>query len=178
MIKIMRAVAAVMLLATGAQAAVVGPSVEAVSGEPGAFDFYTGTTMYTTNPAIKSYSLKLYVTSTPIDTIVLSTIGGGDPREVPFRFNWAGGVADDLLMKAVIGYYDSPIVPVGSQAGSTTYGIVGSRLFEETIILSAATKAATSAPTAMPIGGTLPLMLSALGLGALVMRRRAKAALA
>ncbi|MBD1206024.1 MAG: hypothetical protein H9533_18060 [Rhodobacteraceae bacterium] len=63
--------------------------------------------------------------------------------------------------------------------GDTIGPFVGTSFVTQKIDpLDANLRLAAINPTPVPIGGTLPLMLSALGLGALVMRRRAKAALA
>ncbi|MCZ8151558.1 MAG: hypothetical protein O9292_04040 [Rhodobacteraceae bacterium] len=70
--------------------------------------------------------------------------------------------------------------PTGTVVQTETIGpFAGTKFVTQQIgQLDASLRLAERNPTPVPIGGTLPLMLSALGLGALVMRRRAKAALA
>ena len=185
---ILRAVAVSLMFASGAQAATVEP----VAGDSDSFIFRTGNTAYTKpgdvdyNPALPDpftvFSLDLTISDSG-RTEVRSFIGGGDPMVQPFLFDWvfSAGAARILTVSGLLrGYTNSylrsldynPEVSFISQLPGKT------PLMRDERIQSFTTDFSSASVAPMPIGGTLPLMLSALGLGALVMRRRAKRAAA
>lgn len=193
MIKIMRAVAAVMLLATGAQAATVdGPLDEfgntvtgdLVKDQLYSFHFKTGPLA-----PLEGYNIsKAFMTITGQgQTVTRTAIGQGDPQGVVYGAYWfalANGPADFTVSWYLERYKNASLdVQFTPSNEPIVVGLTftdNKPIFETTYFnqVSFSTRLAAAPPTAMPLAGTLPLMLSALGLGALVMRRRAKAALA
>lgn len=121
----------------------------------------------------------------------VKSIGFGDMSFKPFGFSWfwKDTGPQSLTFQGSLKLYSNASPDYGNMpgTGANPPPIVGlkfvngpANLFEipiEPITWMGANSAAPET-TPVPIGGTLPLMLSALGLGAFVMRRRAKAALA
>lgn len=192
--KMLRAVVVAMLFATGAQAATVdGPldkfgnkvTGDLVKGQSYSFDFKTGPLA----PLEGSYYSRAFMTITGQgETVTKTAIGQGDPQLLIYGMDWsafADGPADftvswylERYMNASPTYQFTPTIgeaPVTGLAFPDNKPIFERTYFDQ---VSFSTRLAAEPPTPVPIGGTLPLMLSALGLGALVMRRRAKAALA
>lgn len=197
MIKILRAVAAAMLLATGAHGATVdGPfdantllrTTDLVNGRNYTFILRTGPL-----PALpdgyptgdNAYS-EVFMTITGQGiTRTKSSLGIGKAENVPYRFNWLS-VADgptSFTFQWELRRYKNAIPSYLTTGDQTVVGGLnftgGTPIFatppsEGQVVLR--TAALQEQPTAVPIGGTLPLMLSALGIGALVMRHRAKQA--
>lgn len=197
MIKILRAVAAAMLLATGAHGATVDGPFDAVSlartsdlvnGRTYTFILRTGPL-----PALpagyptgdNAYSEVFMTISGQGITRNRSSLGIGNAEDVPYRFNWlseADGPASFTFQWELRRYMNATPIYVTSGDQSVVGGLNftgGAPIFatppaEGQVTLR--TAALQEQPTAVPIGGTLPLMLSALGIGALVMRHRAKQA--
>lgn len=178
---ILRAVAVSLMLASGAQAAIVdGPTVAAYPALANTFVFKTGNTLYEPGDAFTVYKLGLTVSDSST-TKTFSFLDALDPMNGVFAFQWVGGVAEKFTIKAVLTSYTNSFIDRTFTAGSETYNLrqYPSGVFQvrtETFEIQAASLVAP--PTAVPIGGTLPLMLSALGLGALALRMRAKRAAA
>ena len=176
---ILRAVAVSLMFASGAQAATLdGPTVTPHPTLSNWFVFKTGNTLYEPGDPFNVYTLELKV-SDSTRTETFSFLNDIDPADDAFAFRWLNGLVKNFTIKAVLTSYTNSYIDRTFTAGSETWRLYQNGLFKqrtETFEISAA--ALKAAPTAMPIGGTLPLMLSALGLGALVMRRRAKRAAA
>lgn len=193
MIKIMRAVAAVMLLATGAQAATVDGLFALGGGlvdNPQAGQtYYFAITLdnadleplpngLTQGAVVGS---RLYMTISGQGKSV-STSGQVEGPGLTYWYQWiweANGLTDFQFQNGTLLRYLNGKT-TGTVVTTDTMGpFVGTSFVTQKIDpLDANLRLAAINPTPVPIGGTLPLMLSALGLGALVMRRRAKAALA
>lgn len=184
---ILRAVAVSLMFASGAQAATVEP----VAGDSDSFIFRTGNTAYTKpgdvdyNPALPDpftvFSLDLTISDSG-RTEVRSFIGGGDPMLNPILFDWvfSAGAARILTVSGFLRGYTNSFIdnnPYDVETMFISQFAGGYRVRDESI-QSFTTNFSSASVAPMPIGGTLPLMLSALGLGALVMRRRAKRAAA
>lgn len=118
------------------------------------------------------------VTTTP------SSIGTGDASNLTFSFKWIWAEEGPATL-TFSGYLDrymaaTPSYTITGQQ-KVLSGLNNTSIFirdEIGQITWQSGAAAALNPTPVPIGGTLPLMLSALGLGALVMRRRARRAAA
>lgn len=204
MIKIMRAVAAVMLLATGAQAATVDGAWDSVTFEKtnspvGGKSYYFTVTpgslaavpsQYLSGPGAYS-EMTLTLSGQGITSAPLTSIGFGNVSSYPFTFQWAWKDTgpQTLTFQGTLKLYSNASPDYGNMPGTgdSPPPLVGLQfpngvpVFHQIDIgpitwLSA--KAAVPDTNAVPIGGTLPLMLSALGLGALVLRRQAQRAAA
>lgn len=191
--KMLRAVVVAMLFATGAQAATVdGPldkfgnkvTGDLVKGQSYSFDFKTGPLA-----PLEGYVIsQAFMTITGQgQTVKRTAIGQGDPQLLIYGMDWsafADGPADFTVSWYLERYKNAALkVQFTPNNDPIIVGLTftdNKPIFETTYFdqVSFSTRLAAEPPTPVPIGGTLPLMLSALGLGALVMRRRAKAALA
>lgn len=102
----------------------------------------------------------------------------GYAENAPFRFQLSADemAGEDLTFRVVLVRFLSGF-PTGTIIENGTKGTIFSndRAVTDFGLFNLAADASSN-PTPVPIGGTLPLMLSALGLGAWVMRRRAKGA--
>lgn len=194
---ILRAVLAAMLLVTGthsgAQAATVDGPIDTLSltqvetpvvGTNYFFAFNVGTL-----PALPpdyptgddAYSRLFMTISGQGATTTTSSIVQGDASNKTFTFNWIWGEAGPATL-TFTGYLEryKNAVPIYMRVGQQE--VLGGLSFTDNTSIFERTdfgpitwsNAPAASPTAVPIGGTLPLMLSALGVGAWVMRRRAK----
>lgn len=190
--KMLRAVVAAMLFATGAQAATVdglfpmggGAKVSnPVAGQMYRFDItldaadllplpggatpasVVGSTLFVT---IKGQGINERKSAQP-----------GGPLGLTYSYLWqwqSSGPTDFQFLEGVLYRYFSG-TPTGTVVNNGTTGPFSSNSFyTQPIKFNTTFRLASANPTPVPIGGTLPLMLSAIGLGALVMRRRAKKA--
>ncbi|PLL14760.1 hypothetical protein C0V75_04940 [Tabrizicola sp. TH137] len=200
MIKILRAVAAAMLLATGAHGATVdgptltGPVGGIQSGAYNSFFFQTGpldSLPSGYNQALSASEALMYVNDTYVSA---SYAFGVDASTISFKFNWLAPTEplNPLSFSFVLKRYKNafPQAPFNGQDEGVITGLgfpqgaipvfVSSTFgpFTQNQSTGAFRLAGAAEPevTPVPIGGTLPLMLSALGIGALVMRHRAKQA--
>ena len=195
--KMLRAVVAAMLFATGAQAATVDGLFQA--GPDGTYftpsSYTAGQTYYfgvTLDPAELG---TLPDGTTPADIVAselsFSISGQGLTGElrfalVPetgltFRLRWmwqASGGTDFQFQDGYLKRFYNAIDTGTVVRNGTTGRLEGSFYGEKIGVATSVVRLAETNPTPVPIGGTLPLMLSALGLGALVMRRRAQRAAA
>lgn len=194
---ILRAVLAAMLLVTGAhsgaQAATVDGPIDTLSltqvetpvvGTNYFFAFNVGTL-----PALPpdyptgddAYSRLFMTISGQGATTTTSSIVQGDASNKTFTFNWIWGEAGPATL-TFTGYLEryKNAVPIYMRVGQQE--VLGGLSFTDNTSIFERTdfgpitwsNAPAASPTAVPIGGTLPLMLSALGVGAWVMRRRVK----
>lgn len=202
--KLLWAVAAAMVLVTGAQAATVEQDTAVTNG----FIFKTGNTAYVGvgdpgyNPATPDQRSVFQLGLTIQDatqTVTLIRSGQLDPKDYSFTFDWifAPGTERKLTISGVLRSWTKSYMndSAGNTAGGSTSGIVhmAGATFSDEIIGpfttlfttggketagtgDALTQLADTNPTPVPIGGTLPLLLTAVGVGAAVMRRRAKSA--
>lgn len=206
MIKFLRTVAAAILLTTQAHAATVSePTVTGPTGgfQPGVYNdisFETGPLPPLPDGYLQSASASeviMYVNGGPAR---YSYAYGVDPSTLGFPFQWLAPavVPDTMTIRVILNRYKnaSPRTPFNGQDPSVITGIMFpivngqpetpifdtpiDRLFslDQTTGQFRLMALQEPEPTAVPIGGSLPLLVSALGLGALVMRRRGKAALA
>lgn len=193
--KIFRAAAVAILMATGAQAATVSVSgVYDQSNAPVTGDLMGGTAyiigirvsgldpLPSDWPVGDKAQSQLWLTISDGNSgpLTLFSGGNGDAGTLEYLFQWRwskDGPATLTFSEGYLQRYRNG-VPGGTIVWNGTSGpLRGDTLFGDPVERFTATLGAASAtPTPVPIGGTLPLMLSALGLGAWVIRRRAKGA--
>lgn len=205
MIKTLRAVAAAMLLATGitaAQAATVEPSVIGPAGgfKAGEYNTITFRTGTVAPPPWTVSTPNEYTRATMTigsDPYMLSIRSGIVLTDTPFTFSWLAPsvLPDTLLINVTLRHFRNAYLTAetmttqdesvgtllfynGAWEGNSSLAMSRVFVVESPTGVVLSQRAADTGTTVVPIAGTLPLMLSALGLGALVMRRRAKAALA
>lgn len=196
--KILRAVAAAMLLATGAQAATVEGPLDSF-GNAVTGSLVKDTTYmfhFTTGPLAPladypgggaAYSRAFITITGQGQTVAKESIGQGDPQTLIYAAQWRAlenGPADFVVSWYLERYKNaSAQTQFTPGIGEVVVGLTfpnNMPIFERTDFdqVNFSTRLAAEPPTAVPLAGSLPLLLSALGLGALVMRRRAQAALA
>lgn len=193
------AVLAAMLLVTGVQTGVQAATVDGpndpfsltrvetpVVGTNYHFTFNVGAL-----PALSSdyptgenaYSRLFMTISGQGATTTTTSIVQGDASNKTFTFNWIWGEAGPatLTFTGYLERYKNAYGNFGNLPGTTEPELLGLKFTDNTSIFERTdfgpitwSNAPAASPTAVPIGGTLPLMLSALGLGAWMMRRRAK----
>ncbi|WGV15117.1 hypothetical protein [Fuscovulum ytuae] len=188
--KILRAAVAAMLFATGAQAATVDGLFDDYGSVPSAFAagqvYYFHVTLDEADLAPLPDGLahsssvvgsELYFTISGQSTAG-QVIGPGLKYRISWMWPALGATSFDFQSGTLLRYLKGN--PTGTITTTNTNGPFQGTSFVSQSIGSPTQvgRLAAASATPVPIGGTLPLMLSALGLGAFVMRRRAKAALA
>lgn len=183
----LRAAVAAVLFASGAQAATVDGLFDASGAVPSAF---VATHVYYFRVTLDESDLAPLPDGLAQSSIVGSelyfnisgqatsgqVIGPGLTYSLSWMWPATGATSFDFQSGTLNRYLKGK--PTGAITTTATSGPFQSTSFVSQTIGSPTQvgRLAAASTTPVPIGGTLPLMLSALGLGAFVMRRRAKKA--
>lgn len=187
----LRAVVVAVLFASGAQAATVDGPLDDLGNQVTGnlvkdqrywFHFKTGPL-----EPLAGYNIsQAFMTITGQgQTVTRTSIGQGDPEGIIYGAQWfalADGPADFTVSWYLERYMNASLqIEFTPSNEPIVVGLTfpnNNPIFETTYFdqVSFSTRLAEAPPSTVPLTGTLPLMLSALGLGAFVMRRRAKKA--
>jgi hypothetical protein len=175
--KMLGLLAAVMLMASQAGAATISGLGQTVTVEQGkSYTFY-----FDTGPVALVENSNLFIMRLTLPNGVVAERGGSSyPVDNRFAFDWVFGSlgSTTLNMSAIlISYANVPIEELASYTGALVNfpGLFGRTSKAESFTASRVFEVVQAGQVSVvPIGGTLPLMATALGLFGWAARRRAK----